>query len=68
MQKQQSEIKSVNTNQNDIPTSPSALQMEAVKQNGSALQYIINPSEAIQMEALKPGYAFQQILNSSENV
>ena len=45
------------------------VQLEAVKQNGNAIQYIINPSEQIKLEAVKNnGYAIQYITNPSEQI
>ena len=45
------------------------LQLEAVKQNGWAIQYIENPSKKVQLEAIKQnGYAIKYIKNPSEKV
>ena len=44
-------------------------QLAAVKQDGSAIQYIHNPSEKVQLEAVKQaGYAIAYIYNQSEKV
>ena len=43
--------------------------LEAVKQNGNAIEYIKNPSKEVQLEAVREnGYAIQWIENPSEEV
>ena len=53
---------------NDEDQTP-ALQAEAVKQNGNAIQYIYNPSPEIQLLAVRRnGYAIRYIPNPSEQL